>query len=254
MLSRLKIRLEKDIKLSYQMGSLFQGALMELLDKELGETLHRPERHAYTQHLERSEGRWYWVITTMTEELRQRMILEGLMPRSSVFIRKHELEVRFEEKQLTELPLEQLSRRMYEGDGGRFLQVSFVTPTAFKIDGSYVFHPDIRGMYISLMNRYAALDQTQDMRDEDALEELVRATRIIRYDLKSTRFSLESTSVPGFIGSITLRFQGTQTMCRFADFLFHFGAYSGIGIKTSMGMGAIRLIEEGAWKNDRQTD
>ncbi|MDO4296707.1 MAG: CRISPR system precrRNA processing endoribonuclease RAMP protein Cas6 [bacterium] len=254
MLSRLKIRLEKEANLSYQMGSLFQGALMELLSEELGELLHRPERHAYAQHLEYSDGRWYWVITTMAEELRRGIILEGLMLRSSISIKKNEMEIKFEEKQLMELPLEQLSRRMYEGDASRYLQLSFLTPTAFKINGSYVFHPDVRAMYISLMNRYAAMDPTQDMRDEDALEELVKATQIVRYNLKSTRFFLESTSVPSFVGSLTLRFGGTQTMCRFADFLFHVGEYSGIGIKTSMGMGAIRLIENGADRNDRHTN
>lgn len=33
-------------------------------------------------------------------------------------------------------------------------------------------------------------------------------------------------------------------MANFADVLLQFGTYSGIGIKTALGMGAIRLLEE----------
>jgi CRISPR-associated endoribonuclease Cas6 len=39
-------------------------------------------------------------------------------------------------------------------------------------------------------------------------------------------------------------------MARYARLLFKFGQYSGIGIKTSMGMGAYRLIEKRRNEND----
>lgn len=41
------------------------------------------------------------------------------------------------------------------------------------------------------------------------------------------------------MGKITIKIRGTQTMTNFANMLFKFGNYSGVGIKTSIGMGAI---------------
>lgn len=40
-------------------------------------------------------------------------------------------------------------------------------------------------------------------------------------------------------------------MANFAKMLFQFGTYAGIGIKTSLGMGAIQLIEERSASNER---
>ena len=59
MLARLEMKLEKAGKISYQMSSLFHGALMELLPKEYEEKLHLSRLHPYTQHLEIRDGEWY---------------------------------------------------------------------------------------------------------------------------------------------------------------------------------------------------
>lgn len=59
---------------------------------------------------------------------------------------------------------------------------------------------------------------------------------------------MEGIRVPAFLGSLTLRLTGTQTMANFANMLFEFGTYSGIGIKTGLGMGAYELVKEGRIK------
>ena len=82
------------------------------------------------------------------------------------------------------------------------------------------------------------------MLDEDALEQLCENTQIVRYDLKSVNFSLEGVRIPAFIGKITIKINGTKTMADFANMLLEFGTYAGVGIKTALGMGFIRQIEE----------
>ena len=37
---------------------------------------------------------------------------------------------------------------------------------------------------------------------------------------------------------------GTSTMVNFANMLFRFGTYSGIGIKTSLGMGSFKILKD----------
>ena len=57
------------------------------------------------------------------------------------------------------------------------------------------------------------------------------------------RFS--GVRIPAFIGKITMRVDGTETMRRFVRLLLEYSEYSGIGIKCSLGMGAVRLEKEG---------
>lgn len=49
---KLELKLKSQEELSYQMASLFHGALMELLPQEYGDYLHLSQLHPYTQHLE----------------------------------------------------------------------------------------------------------------------------------------------------------------------------------------------------------
>ena len=145
----------------------------------------------------------------------------------------------------------ELIKEFYEVPANRYLNLTFQTPTAFKSNGKYVFYPDIRMIYQSLMMKYTASSEEMSMIDEDTLEQLTQNSEIIRYHLRSISFPLEGVNIPGFVGSIRLKIKGTDTMARYARMLIKYGEYSGVGIKTAMGMGAIRLTERGEKKNDR---
>lgn len=252
MISRLEISLKSEARLSYQMGTAFHGALMELIPEDLREMLHESAVHPYSQYIERrKDGKWYWVITALNKELAKEIIYGSLLSCEGAELKKAGIKLEFAEKNLHEIPMRKLSERMYAGSAPGYINIEFITPASFKQDGRYLFYPDIRGMYISLLNKYGAAVPDQNVRDEDLLEELVRNTRISRYNLRSVLFHIEGGRVPAFIGNISLRFSGTKTMKSFADFLFHFGEYSGIGIKTGLGMGAMRIIESD--ENKRET-
>ena len=92
------------------------------------------------------------------------------------------------------------------------------------------------------MNKYDAAVGRETMVDVDTLDQLCENADIIRYDLKSVNFALEGVKIPAFIGKVTM--SGTQTMTNFATMLFRFGEYSGVGIKTALGMGYIKILKE----------
>ena len=94
------------------------------------------------------------------------------------------------------------------------------------------------------MNKYDAAVRDEGMIDDDTLEQLCEYTQIVRYDLKSVMFSLEGVRIPSLIGNITLKISKTQTMANFARLLFQFGTFAGVGIKASLGMGCIKILEE----------
>lgn len=249
MLARLDLKLKCTERLSYQMSSLFHGALMEMLPKEYGEHLHHSQLHPYTQHLEMREKEWYWIVCCLEEMSVQYIIRDVLFNLEFLEIRKRNLQVHIVGKQYHEIRQKELLNHFYEMQGRRYTELHFLTPTAFKQRGRYIFYPDIRCIYQSLMNKYDAVAKEESMIDEEALTQLYENTQIIRYDLKSVYFYLEGVKIPAFIGKVTIKMAGTQTMANFAHLLFEFGTYAGIGIKTALGMGAYRILEKGEMKN-----
>ena len=81
------------------------------------------------------------------------------------------------------------------------------------------------------------------MTDEETLQYISDHSFISGFKIRSTRFPLEGVNIPSFMGEITIRFSGTDTMTRYAKMLLEFGEFSGVGIKCGMGMGAIKIIE-----------
>ena len=124
--------------------------------------------------------------------------------------------------------------------GQKYYDLEFITPTSFKSNGRYMIYPDLGMIYRSLMKKYSIVSE-QNMYDEDTLEQLVNYSNITRYRLQSTLFPLEGVVIPSFKGNISVRIHGSDTMSRYARLLLSFGEYSGVGIKSSIGMGAIKL-------------
>ena len=250
MLAKLEMKLDQKEGMTSQMSSSMHGALMELLPEEYAQRLHESRLHPYTQHLELRNGDWYWVVTALNEEASEKILEKTLMPLKEIYLKKKDRTLVITDKSYQELSDRELAFSFYRKEASKYLNLSFVTPTAFKQNGKYVFYPDIRSIYVNLMNKYDACSEQDAMRDEDMIEQLAENTEIIRYDLKSIPFCLESVKIPAFVGKVTFRFKATQTMANFANMLFQFGAYSGIGIKTSLGMGAIRILEGGSKKDE----
>lgn len=246
MLARLEMKLSHYEGMSYHMSSLFHGALMELISPYYADELHMSQLHPYTQHLERRGNDWYWVVTTLNEEARYELIDTALWDKDHLYINKKGLNIGIINRSYTELADRELADSFYNGAASRYHTLQFVTPAAFKVNGRYVNYPDIRSIYASLMNKYDAFNQDESMKDEESLRLLTSSTSVNRYELRSASFSLEGIRIPSFLGKMTFKVDGAQTLCNFADMLFRFGEYSGIGIKTALGMGAVRLLHNDA--------
>ena len=242
MLSCIEYRLCCKDRLNTQMSSLFHGTLMETLDEDFAAYVHESMMHPYSQHLERRDDDWYWVINSLSGRS-DTAIRQGMKGRESIYLSRRDMNVPIEKSKDVTLSDEELKSIFYNEDHDGYFHLRFLTPTAFKRRGEYLFIPDLFCIYQSLMNRYDSV-ANEGFHDEDALQELTERSRIIRYNLRSTVFSLEGVRIPSFLGAVTIKLDGTMTMKRFTHMLFRFGEFSGVGIKTSLGMGAIALSRE----------
>lgn len=246
MLTELRMKLEADDpNFGYFQSSNMQGVLMEHIDAKYAEILHAQGVKPYSQSLLSGE-RKEWVVKTCTKEAYREVILPLLDSGFTSFdIEKKGIHVLIKEKHSHIIKKKELLDEFYSDTGSRYLGLEFLTPASFKSNGAYVIIPDLRYIYQSLMNKYSALSENMEMYDEETLEQLCGHSSIVRYRLRSASFPIEGIKIPSFQGEIGIKMTGTDTMARYIRLLARFGEYSGVGIKTAMGMGALKIKERG---------
>lgn len=242
MLAELRMELETESsEFSGWQSSNMQGVLMEQIEPAYGEYLHEQKYHPYSQHLEFG-SKSFWIINTLEKTAFENIMLPLLDEKFNYFeLKKKNIAVHIKNKQVKTQTKRALFERFYTSPCSRFLDFEFLTPTSFKSGGFYQIIPELRLLYQSLMNKYSASCTDMEMFDETALEEMASNSRIVNYKLNSTCFYMEGIRIPAFRGRLGIKINGTDTMARYARFLLEFGEYSGVGIKTAMGMGALRL-------------
>ena len=240
MYAKLRIELDSS-QISYQQSSNLQGVLMEQIDTAYAQKLHQYTLNPYSQYVVKEKGKTVWYICTVKEEAYENIILP-LEELEQITIRRKGITAKIENRSTEITEENELLEQFYGEKCERYLNLQFCTPTAFKRDGKYVIYPDLRLIYGSLMRKYSAASEELDMYDEETLEELVRNSEIIRYRLQTVPFPLEKVQINGFVGTICIKIKGTETMANYIRLLCRLGEYSGVGIKTSMGMGAMQLL------------
>lgn len=229
--------------LNYAQASLFHGCLMELAAPEgdYGSILHNSPRPPFSQHLEMRDGNWYWTVSFLDGKAQELLYVRHLRDLSELTLKHSGTRILLTERTESVLTDADLGDLFYRSDCPHLLRAEFVTPTAFKSRGEYVIFPTLRHIYQSLMSRYDAFHHEECLGDPETLESLSTGTRIIGYGLRTVPFHLEGIKVTGFTGYITLCHGRNRTLSSLSHALLRFGEYSGVGIKTAMGMGGMRL-------------
>lgn len=243
MFAELRIKLECK-GLDYRMSSNLHGVIMETIRTEYAEYLHQLQTNPFSQCLVREAGDMVWYIRTFNEEAYQEIIV----PISKVekfTLKKGTMNVSVREREIRTEKIENMMEEFYQANSGRYIEITFQTPTAFKSNGKYIFYPDLTLIFNSLMKRYSAVDSNMSMKDEETLNQLVNSSEIVRYKIRTVPFPMEGVTITGFQGDVCIKIKGGSTMAAFAKLLFRLGEYLGVGIKTGLGMGSIKIKERG---------
>ncbi len=236
----LKVKNTTDKKVTTNMSSVFQGILMELLEDEFVTKLHIQQRHPYSQYIKCEEDFIYWTISTVTKEAYEKIILPLCDSElTQLYSKYHNMTLEIQEKQVESISEQEFLKQEYFEDFSRTFEITFLTPTSFKSNGQYMNYPTIRWLFQSLMNKYDSKDGSNQIFDEDVLRMIEEEVSVTQYKLKSTLFHLEGTKIPSFVGSIKLYAKSNQSIVNLIHYLLKYGEYSGVGIKSAIGMGAI---------------
>jgi CRISPR-associated endoribonuclease Cas6 len=251
MLTSLEMKLEgsdKGARFSPHFGSLLHGVLMENLAPAYADYLHGNALKPYSQFIwhDRERGAWIWKINTLTREARQHIIAPLLQSsRPDFLVKQKNLQVNILEKKLSaEISYKALAERLFLSQGvNRQAVVRFLTPATFKMQGEYSIFPHVQNIYGSLLNRWNDFHSDISLDDRDVLGHLTEHTRMIGYDLCSTRYGMEKVRIHSFMGEACFHVSGPLNLVRIARLLFAFGEFAGIGAKTALGMGGINVYE-----------
>lgn len=234
------------LNLNLNMASLFHGALMEFAESAFAEIMHAHGLKPYSQYIRRGEnkGEWHWRINALTDESFDKLAVPLLNDElNTLELKKKNIKLKIIKKEIGEkITIEDLIRRFYINNStNRRIKLRFITPCAFKTEGRYEFFPHISLIYQSLINRMDSFAAKISVKDEAAFKHLCENTRIIDYKLKSCRFSLEGVKIPSFLGEIIIRIDGPETLVSLSNLILNYALWSGIGIKTALGMGGIDI-------------
>ena len=235
-----------DFEITYHIPSVLHGVLMSVIDSDYAQHLHMNRLNPYSMFISKNNGQWCWTVSAVGREACEKIInvLADNSFKEFVITHKNNARVNILKKELFTVSSSDFIASATGADNSKYIKLRFISPTAFKSNNRYVCFPDLYLIYNSLMNKASLLSQDTSFADEDTLNSLVESSRITSYRLHTTVFNLEGIRIIGFVGTVTIKIDGPSIMRSFAKILFRAGTLLGVGIKTSLGMGAIEILDK----------
>lgn len=241
-LTEIPLKMPEHTRIHPAMGSIFHGALMSIIAPASAEMYHHMTLRPYSQAVYWNERKHsaLWRIGTLTDEAYERLVIP-LEKVPALWLKQKQYEVTLGPRQL-------IGQTSFEDLAGQFVKADSAPAGAewqclsvmsFKQDGRYVILPDIRLMYHSLLQRWNTFSDTVKLEQDDLLEQLVSHCRLTKYQLRSQVFSVNGSTIHGCEGWQRYSFFGYDMLKRLQGILAALAPFSGIGVKTALGMGAV---------------
>ena len=245
MLTMMNIKFKMNDVNTYDanMGSIMQGFIMEKISRNFSDKMHKNQFHSYSQYIKRCEGELVWTINTMDSEAKVE-IIDKLIGLDNVEIKHRKETLRVEKIYIESMTYEQMFDKFYTKNQPHSIKLKFITPTSFKSGGKDMIYPSVRLIFQNLINRFNLFSKDIGIAKDEFIPVLEKAILLKDYKLSSTTFSLEGVRIPSFCGELVYLINAPQHIVNLVHMLSEFAMYSGIGIKTSIGMGGIRVIHD----------
>ena len=246
MLSILEITLRPDeqLRINRHSAPLFHGALMELIDSDYAETLHAQGLKPYRTALEYTRERIVWRIAALSNDAHEQIIARLMNSNlEKLIIKNRAIELEVQSVALaTNSSYSTLAEEYYlKREPSQYLNIEFNSPTTFKINNQHSIFFELKNYWASLINRWNAFADSISLEDESLLQHLVEHSKVIGYDMRSSYMYVGQAKIHGFVGAATILLHGPEQLKRLANLLAHYAEFSGVGAKTALGLGAVRL-------------
>ena len=245
MINRLKIEIniqdEREQKVNQM--QIFNSIIKKYSTDKYIDFLSPNTLKPYNHYVSKRGEKFFWTINTLTQEARENIILPIIenMP-NQIDSNEGSFNISIKDKILEQVTYDNLiSRNCLTEEKSNYITIRFESPTSFKSLGNYKILPEMSLIYKSIIMKYNTFSRNYEIDDEDVLCSIIDNTNIIDYRLRSTRFCMENFRIPAFVGNIRIKIKGTIASKNLINLLLDFGTYSGVGLKTSLGMGGIDI-------------
>ncbi|PNZ25821.1 CRISPR-associated endoribonuclease Cas6 [Staphylococcus rostri] len=240
---QIELNLRDDIYPRF-LGSVLHGALMDYLPSDMVQFLH--QNSAYSPLKQRvfvSNGVVFWEIVSMNQELSNQLLML-LSKNTHIYLKQYKYQLKINDFVVTNINVSELMNSKLSSDQlSRYIKLSLVTPMSYKSNNRYAILPDIKMFFRSIMIQFDSFFSEYQMYDKETLDFIVENVFILDYGMRSTRFHIEKVKIPSFMGELTIKVNGPAPFLKLIHFLIAFGELSGVGIKTSLGMGKYQIME-----------
>ena len=239
MLAQINMELESK-ELNINMASLFHGYLMENIDSAYAEYFHYNTTNPFTSCIfkDTKEDKFFWRVTTFSQKAYDMLMSyfsKGIPEK--IYLKNKDLEINvksfsIQKKSYEDLFLEATERK----------RIKLMSPTSCKSDGITHIFPNISTLISGVIAKINQHSETAELEDKKIVNELLEKVYIKDYNLRTKIFHLESIKIKGFIGTMDLAIKGEdRTLANILNFLILMSEYTGLGIKTSLGMGGVKV-------------
>lgn len=236
---QLLLNPQQECRVQQEWGYRLYAALLEAVGDPIASKVHQDSISPISQYISIQDGNPCWTVNLLNEEWEE-AAGDVLCKKKDFFLKKDSvlLDVR-ERRSRTILDVETLLAG--KGVDGRH-QLQFCTPTAFKSQGKYISLPTQRLILQSLIKQWNGCISHCPIEDTDGegLEALAAGLRVAQFRLQDKTYNLKGNHITGFVGTMVLENQLQGFHKELADALLYFAEFSGIGIKTTLGMGGIK--------------
>ena len=121
------------------------------------------------------------------------------------------------------------------------IKMDFTTPTAFKSKGQFLRLPEPRAVFGSLLRRWNAFAPV--CMPEEMLDDIENVVVVDKHDIHTASARIKGRiTQKGFVGKVSFRVQSESLLlCQYLNALALFAKYSGVGIRTGIGMGQAKV-------------
>lgn len=240
----LGITADSSIKIVQSIGSVLHGVLMELVGTEYAGQLHETGLRPYSQYIyfDKEKGQYIWRLSAVTAEAVERILRPALDMPEKIFLKQKRGHIYIQDRTiLEETSYEALMSKFWSGEA-EYVQAKLrcVTTTSFKVDQQYTIFPEAFRIYRYLLRQWNQFTTFEMMDSDDLLAALESATFIRDYNLRMGMYGLEGVKIRGFRGEIVMQFKRNLVMQRILSLLTYYSQFTGLGIKTALGMGGVQ--------------
>lgn len=226
-------------------GSVFHGALMNIVGKETASALHTMAIRPYSQciYFDKARNKPIWRIGTLHDEAFEK-IVAPLTKISAIYLKQKSADVALKNMTIKEqTSFENIADTVFaQPQPVHKGELHFLTTTSCKHDNQYDILPSFARLWNSLLLRWNTYAEHISLQQEGLAYTLEKACRMTQYQLRSQSYSLEGTRVFGYGGTMQFTCIGNAMTSRLIGMLLYLAPFSGIGIKTALGMGGVETM------------